>query len=276
MLAKPVPNIIQTVLYAIAAATYFLMSILAVKSLFPDKALIRTPAGEITIINIASIMSLPYGMAAVEFVMPVIHMHIPAKRLHKAHFHTNGGFIMDKIIFLDIDGVLNSSFWNEAHQKEISDGTLIDTEKIALLAQLAKRANAKIILHSGWRFWFDNNGIPLRRESERLAKLLSDVGLRISGMTPDLTTEEIRKTKKFSLVKADEILLWLDRHPDVSGWVVLDDLPLHNETITRHQVLPNQDLGLTLDDIAKAERILNADRATFKHENTSLTDTLSF
>ena len=54
---------------------------------------------------------------------------------------------MSKIIFLDIDGVLNSSFWNDEHQKEISDGTLIDKEKIMLLAKLVSRTNAKIILH---------------------------------------------------------------------------------------------------------------------------------
>lgn len=64
---------------------------------------------------------------------------------------------MTKVIFLDIDGVLNSNFWNENHQKEISDGTLIDGEKIKLLAQLVYRTNAKIILHSGWRIWFDSN-----------------------------------------------------------------------------------------------------------------------
>ena len=56
---------------------------------------------------------------------------------------------MSKIIFLDIDGVLNSIFWNDEHQKEISDGTLIDKEKIMLLAKLVSRTNAKIILHSG-------------------------------------------------------------------------------------------------------------------------------
>lgn len=32
------------------------------------------------------------------------------------------------IIFLDIDGVLNSNFWNQSHQREISDGTLVDVE----------------------------------------------------------------------------------------------------------------------------------------------------
>lgn len=41
-----------------------------------------------------------------------------------------------KVIFLDIDGVLNSNFWNDTHQREISDGTLIDEEKVMLLGNL--------------------------------------------------------------------------------------------------------------------------------------------
>lgn len=69
---------------------------------------------------------------------------------------------MNHVIFLDIDGVLNSKSWNETHQKEISDGSWIDEEKIALLAQLIRNTNAKIVLHSGWRFWFDNNEMPIR------------------------------------------------------------------------------------------------------------------
>lgn len=40
---------------------------------------------------------------------------------------------MRNIIFLDIDGVLNSEFWNNTHEMEISNGTLIDDEKVRLL-----------------------------------------------------------------------------------------------------------------------------------------------
>lgn len=54
---------------------------------------------------------------------------------------------MGKVIFLDIDGVLNSDFWNTDHQKEISDGKYIDTEKVKLLSKLVKKAEADIILH---------------------------------------------------------------------------------------------------------------------------------
>lgn len=164
---------------------------------------------------------------------------------------------MAKALFLDIDGVLNSSFWNDSHQREISDGTLIDEEKIKLLACLVNKANPKIILHSGWRIWFDPALTPLRVEAKRLVALLGKEGLHIDGVTPDLTTEEIRKTKKFSLVKAEEILLWLKSHPDVTKWVVLDDLDLHNVQVEQHQVRPDPARGLTVGDVDRAIKILS-------------------
>lgn len=163
---------------------------------------------------------------------------------------------MKRVLFLDIDGVLNSNFWNDCHQREISDGTLIDEEKVKILAPLIKRTNAKIILHSGWRIWFDDELNPLRTEAKRLIDIFAKEGLSIEGVTPDLTTEEIRRSKKFSLVKAEEILFCLKTNNDVSGWVVLDDLDLHNEQIEKHQVMPDQAIGLTIEDVEKAERIL--------------------
>lgn len=163
---------------------------------------------------------------------------------------------MSKVLFLDIDGVLNSNFWNDRHQAEISDGTLIDEEKIKLLALLIRETNAEIILHSGWRFWFDAELKPLCTEADKLVEQLEKEHLYISGVTPDLTTEEIRKTKKFSLVKADEILLWIKLHDDVTEWVVLDDLDLHNDQIRQHQVKPDQTIGLTLENVRQAVRIL--------------------
>ena len=164
--------------------------------------------------------------------------------------------IMSRILFLDIDGVLNSNFWNNRHQVEISDGTLIDEEKIKLLSYLVRETNSEIILHSGWRFWFDSGLKPLCKEANKLVELLEKENLHIKGVTPDLTTEEIKKTKKFSLVKADEILLWINLHKNVTEWVVLDDLDLHNAQIKQHQVKPDQTVGLTLENVKEAVKIL--------------------
>ena len=163
---------------------------------------------------------------------------------------------MGKVIFLDIDGVLNSNFWNTDHQREISDGKYIDTDKVKLLSELVKKSGASIILHSGWRFWFGSDLKPLRSEAAYLTSLLEKEGMAVAGMTPDLTTEEIRRTKKFSKVKADEILTWLKDHPETEKWVVLDDLELHNDDIAKCQVMTDPEQGLTESDVEKALGVL--------------------
>lgn len=163
---------------------------------------------------------------------------------------------MGKVIFLDIDGVLNSNFWNTDHQREISDGKYIDTDKVKLLSELVKKSGASIILHSGWRFWFGSDLKPLRPEAAYLTSLLEKEGMAVAGMTPDLTTEEIRRTKKFSKVKADEILTWLKDHPETEKWVVLDDLELHNDDIAKCQVMTDPEQGLTESDVEKALGVL--------------------
>ncbi len=163
---------------------------------------------------------------------------------------------MSRIIFLDIDGVLNANFQNDACQGEISEGTLVNREKIALLGELVRRTNARLVLHSGWRFWFDGQIKPATAEASRLADMLKAEGMEIHDVTPDMTTEEIRSTKKFSLVKAQEILGWVSMHNDTEGWVVLDDLDLHNDEVRRHQVKTDPAVGLTAEDIQRAETIL--------------------
>lgn len=164
---------------------------------------------------------------------------------------------MTKVIFLDIDGVLNSNFWNDSHQREISDGTLIDSEKIKLLGELVRRTDAGIVLHSGWKYWFDSELEPLRTESERLKTLLSQEGLTINSVTPDHATEEIKRDKKFSLIKAEEILAWLDDHKEIDQWVVIDDLDLHNAEVAKHQLRTNPQTGLTIHDIHEIEKMLH-------------------
>ncbi len=163
---------------------------------------------------------------------------------------------MTRVIFLDIDGVLNSNFWNDTHQREISDGTLIDSEKIKLLGELVSRTDAGIVLHSGWKYWFDSHLRPLRIEAARLETLLSQEDLSIYSVTPNHATEEIKKSKKFSLVKAEEILAWLDDHKEVKHWVVIDDLDLHNTEVAKHQLRTDPQTGLTVNDVHKLEIML--------------------
>lgn len=162
-----------------------------------------------------------------------------------------------KIVFLDVDGVLNSNFWNDSHQKEISAGVLIDEEKVRLLAEIIARTNARIILHSGWRFWLDEQFMPLRKEATHFTMLMKKYKLEFFDRTPDLRTEEVLRTNKLSLVKASEILSWLSAHEDIERYLVLEDLDLHNDVVRAHQVQTDQTRGLTREDVEQAVHFLS-------------------
>ena len=161
-----------------------------------------------------------------------------------------------KVIFLDVDGVINLNYWLQSHQKEISYGTLIDKEKIELVAKIVHKTGAELVMHSGWRFWFDNDMQPIRKEAQNLIDLLLESGLSIYAMTPDLTTEEIRKTKMFSKVKASEIFLWLKQNPNIDKWIVLDDIDLHNDELAIRQIRTNPEIGITYKDVERAIEML--------------------
>lgn len=157
-----------------------------------------------------------------------------------------------KVLFLDIDGVLNSNSQIKIHQMEISNKVLIDEKKVDLLLKIVNITNAKIVLHSGWKYWFDNHMKPLKHEAIELITIFDKYGLKIYDKTPDWATDEIKRSKKFSLVKASEILSWLEDHREVTSYVVLDDLDLHNDIISHNQVKTDSKIGLSEENVIQA------------------------
>ncbi len=59
------------------------------------------------------------------------------------------------------------------------------------------------------------------------------------------------------LKKAKEILDWLDMHKKIENWVAIGDLDLHNERIFRQKIKPGWTIGLTQQDIERAETMLS-------------------
>lgn len=117
-----------------------------------------------------------------------------------------------KICFLDFDGVLNSGKFLAAQdkkkfpsQREFRDAQ-IDPDKVELLNQIISASGTKIVISSTWR-----KLEPL----DELKKLLVSKGLigEIIGITPE----------SCSGIRGEEIQEWLDDHPDVESFVILDD-----------------------------------------------------
>jgi hypothetical protein len=157
-----------------------------------------------------------------------------------------------KIIFLDIDGVLNSSLFLKDHKN-----TLIDDRCVSLLGELIIISKAKVVLHSGWKALFDDNMLPTRDDAAFLHNVLRKNKISLYDKTPDFSTEEIRKAQTFSKVKAKEILSWIETHASIESYVVLDDLDLNNDEVSAHQIKTDNQKGLTKKDVDNALKMLN-------------------
>lgn len=109
-----------------------------------------------------------------------------------------------KVIFLDVDGVLNSDEYFDKIKNLNINGiqSEIDVEKIKLLNIAINETKAKIVLTSSWRY---------TRNAQELRKLLSEYGISTDS-TPFIQNE-----------RGLEIKQYLSEHPDVEDFVIVDD-----------------------------------------------------
>lgn len=146
-----------------------------------------------------------------------------------------------KIVFLDIDGVLNNLGSAVVFKQHAYNSDGLDKTAVALVKWICEVTGAKVVISSSWRIlykhemWFDG--------------LLEAHGWRrppIIGMTPVL----YEKGK----IRGDEINAYLDTQPGVRAYVCLDDDSDFHEN--QNLVLTDGILGLTLYEAVKAAEIL--------------------
>lgn len=129
-----------------------------------------------------------------------------------------------KVLFLDLDGVLNSPTWFR-HRGPAGDGVeidhAIDPAAMARLNRLCAAVQPAIVISSTWRKIY-----PLTVLREHLHRL----GLRadVVGRTPDLAGRYVVLREASGVVRrgaqrGDEIQRWLDAHNLVESFVILDD-----------------------------------------------------
>ncbi len=114
-----------------------------------------------------------------------------------------------KIIFLDIDGVLNSEIYDR--QRKDSDSN-IDVSRLALVKELVDKSGAKIVLSSSWRGHWDRDKEKMTAVGRELDSVFSDAGLEIFDKTPVLSS------------RSEEIGNWLSNHPEAEKFVIFDDM----------------------------------------------------
>ena len=154
-----------------------------------------------------------------------------------------------KIIFLDVDGVLNSAEYEKEH---IPPSLRLDRSRLPLLRELVIRSGARIVLSSTLRLFWDKSPTLIMDEGSELQAALAEYGLEIYDKTPYL---------KNTTARAEEIREWLHLSGDtIDEFVILDDTKDGWGDLLPHTVITDYFVGRGLEarhvaDALKALRV---------------------
>ena len=153
---------------------------------------------------------------------------------------------MNKVIFLDIDGVLNTGWWYSQMDRNTPKdkyGYAFDPISVANLKKILDETGAEIVISSSWKSF----GLT------ELETMWHDRGLpgRLIGITPNTVSDELLLNadldhmELFS-IRGMEIKEWLDKHgKKVSHYVIIDDMDNMLPEQKPHFVQTNPEVGIT-------------------------------
>ena len=175
-----------------------------------------------------------------------------------------------KVLFLDIDGVLNSQNWfgyrlycikNNMYDRVLNfidtndENTeyklnMIDDRAIANLNKIVEETGCKVVLSSSWR------------SSSESENVFTQYILKLKGFKYELYDVTPRLWhKEFGTQRGEEIQLWLDKESEkneIESYVILDDdFDMLPEQMNNFIHIDGQ-VGLTDKDVCKAIKILNS------------------
>lgn len=159
---------------------------------------------------------------------------------------------MCKVIFLDVDGVLNNLDWAKKMLDE--DGTrvfrdnLLERRALLLLKRLVDSTGAKIVVSSAWR------RIPSAYKD--LLSQLEQHGIQVFDQTPYVGGE-----------RGNDITAWFNRHPGRYTYAILDDdsdMGVHIDHLVQTNFYHR---GLTGDHVERCVELLGREPIAFPAQN---------
>lgn len=109
-----------------------------------------------------------------------------------------------KVLFLDIDGVCNSAAWAK-QGNSMWHGT--DPDAVSLVRKIIKETGCKVVLSSTWRLYPEARDVVRRNVCYYI----------------DCTKDLQAGAKRGVVERGVEVQEWLDRHPNVTQYAILDD-----------------------------------------------------
>ena len=161
-----------------------------------------------------------------------------------------------RIIFLDLSGTMTPD--------GLEDTDPIDRAKVARLNKITEATSAKIVISSDWVKPYP--GVGQDKQFAKVSVELIEHGVRgdIIGYTP-------QGEKEYMFQRGEQIRRYLDAHPKIASFVVLDDFGFpvgeHREYWLKHD-----HLEIPEDDPEIAERFIHFDNASVPRSKWGLQD----
>ncbi len=150
-----------------------------------------------------------------------------------------------RVIFLDIDGVLNRT----KHATHIR----IDRDCVKLLKDLIERSAAKVVLSTFWRHFDEYIRYILHREGIEADTIIG----RTPGRTGSQDLSAAADDEAQYASRAAEIKSWLAQHPEVTHFVIIDDRSSAADASLQARFVQTQsELGLTKADVQRCIELL--------------------
>jgi len=152
-------------------------------------------------------------------------------------------------IFLDFDGVLATRETYHAYraqhgcQPECVSAELLCPRRVGLLETIRSATNARIVLSTSW---------AMQAPVESIAAWLSALGLCGLGDI-DVTP------RKMSSYRINEIRWWLEAHPEVDRFLILED-EWDMRELEAHTIRTTWERGLLPEHVARGIEILGMAR----------------
>lgn len=146
-----------------------------------------------------------------------------------------------RILFLDIDGVLNSYQWYKGHKKYP-----LNPYCVSLLNKIIDETNAKVVISSAWRVSMTGTLKCLKR---------AGFNGEVIGSTPFFMMDEWRDDKS----RGAEINQWLSLNKgiEIENYIILDDRKDFTEDQLSHTIIIDRNTGITEKDANTAIIMLN-------------------
>ena len=165
---------------------------------------------------------------------------------------------MRKIIFLDLDGVLNTARWHsQADRNSLQDeyGYRFDPVAVANLKKILDETGAEIVISSSWKFM----GLSKMQNMWKERNLPGNV----VGITPNSVGDEFLLHANLDdmdllSIRGQEIKEWLMLYgKDVTHYVILDDMTDILIEQEPHFVWIDPEVGITKGNVVQVIMILN-------------------